>query len=210
MTIIDGGLLGGLLTSFVFMIDWEQHKAWLGGDSPFAYSKDAEKGLSQRMELRGIRNLEKKYSKLPPNSYTPEQKQAEIEQLLADVRKLRDHLSKREEIPMEPEKQTELQKYIVNHPIVTPEEIKKNRDSVIYKDPMTGLLWNVNIGAPAVPAELLQLDDYELKMLKKSIKIGADKYFAKKYPGIAEWDHSRGFFWNLFNRVLNTGPFGTN
>ena len=194
-------------------IDWERHKAWLKDDPrvvPQYLSKYAATDVyHQEMEARGFRNLEKKYSKLPPNSYTPEQKQAEIDQLLADVRKLRDHISRREEIPMDPEQQTELQKILVNHPIVTPEQIKKDPNSVIYKDPATGLLWNVNFGAPTVPWDLIRMDEYERKKFREAIKMVVDADFKREYPGIAEWDHSRGFFWNLFNRVLNTGIFGS-
>lgn len=192
-------------------IDWEQHKSWVKGDYmklPPRLRTWAPDVFPQTMQDRGLRNLEKKYSKLPPNSYTPEQKQAEIDQLLADVRKLRDHISKREEIPMDPEQQTELQKILVNHPIVTPEQIKKDPNSVIYKDPATGLLWDVNFGAPTIPWELIEYDEYEMEQLKKGIKLVVDAQFKRDYPGIAEWDHSRGFFWNLFNRVLNTGIFG--
>jgi hypothetical protein len=189
-------------------IDWEKHEKWLADDEETAIDYKSIAGTKYMIDTVTrikLKQLEDKYSSLPPTAYTPEQREQEINQMLKDIDFIRKHITKRERIPKDPELQNDVQKVLVNHPIVTPTDLKKDIHALEYTDPITGLLWHYNVGAPMAPMEwyaLMAQHSLDSGGIKKAVSM-VSKGIADNASGIVEWDKSRSWLWNIFNKITS-------
>lgn len=191
-------------------IDWEEHERWASGKASGypGSEKESMREIPDFMMQEKLRELKEKYASLPDNSYTPEQKEKEIDEMLKDIEILRQHLNQpRVRIPRDPRQQTELQRILVNKPRVNISDQWDDPYSVLYKDPKTGLLWHYNYGGPAAPPEWRKR--YLLDLAKSGrLFRDVDKIagaMANNYAGVVEWDESRGWLWNIWNKLFNVG-----
>lgn len=208
-------------TKRVNEIDWEEHRAWARGvpqyhPIPFSRPEDYAR-MPDIVRQEKLKQIEDKYSKLPPTLESAEQKEREIDEMLKEIEIVRQHIMQRRvEIPEDPAKQTELQKVLVNHPIMTSKEIYEkaisaDKNSFHYKDPVTGLLWNYNVGSPEPGEEWRVAYEKHLRdsgEMLELIKQAVDMKVSQRQPilGTPEWDHSRGWLWNIWRQM--TGGFG--
>ena len=187
MTIIDGSILGGLLTSFVFMIEWEKHKSFFPTRAKEISKKDLD--FLQWKYERDLYYIKKKYDKKTDS----ESIKKEIEELNQLIEKLRKHVQNVEQIPEDPEQQSEIQKMIVNAPKL--ERSVENWYKSFIKDPETGMWWDPGTGLPAFSPKIEnEREKYVGSMSKQYIE--------------HSWDYTRGRFYNIFVGIIKQIFFG--
>jgi hypothetical protein len=178
------GLLG--LSSVFFMFDWKSHEEW-------ASKKYAETGGIPLSKLEFLETKLKRELRVIENKYKdkddPVSKEKEIDELIRFIDKLKNHFKNRRVFPRDPEKQTELEKLIINAPAPTTRvNINDPKDFArrFFKDPETGMYYDIRSGTPDLPPE----------MYPEYIKWKVDD--AVGY----EWDNNRGWFYNTIMMVL--------
>jgi hypothetical protein len=199
-------------------IDWEKHEKWLADDEETAIDYKSIAGTKYMIDTVTrikLKQLEDKYSSLPPTAYTPEQKEKEIDEMLKDIDIIRQHITKRERIPKDSKLQNDVQKVLANRPVITPKEMiqslkqNPNEEPLAYTDPVTGLLWHYNVGAPMAPMEwyaLMAQHSLDSGGIKKAVSM-VSKGIADNASGIVEWDKSRSWLWNIFNKITSLPDF---
>lgn len=129
--------------------------------------------------------IERKYK----DKNDPVSRQKEMDELIGFAEKLRKHVAEEnyKEIPLDPEKQTEIQKIIMNTPPFPKGfDVLKNFAKTVVQDPETGMYWSTRTGTPELPPEW-QKDELEYTM---------DSTSSLKY------DYSRGWFYNLLRKLI--------
>jgi hypothetical protein len=164
-------------------IDWEAYK------NSLIYKKGASEKDMDLVNWKLKKELgliERKYRE----KNDPVSKQKEIDELIEFVEKLRKHVSEEnfKEIPIDSEKQTELQKIIVNTPPF-PNNLDFFKDfaKTLVQDPETGMYWSRHHGMPTLPPEW-QKDAVEYVMDQD-----------------VPYDYSRGWLYNFLRWILNFG-----
>lgn len=175
-------------------IDWEKHKEIVKQrDIMTKHGSDyVDFLLKKKLSL-----IKRKYDRKKPDEYTEQEKTQEINELLDYLKRLREHLMKFEEIPLDPEKQSEIQKLIVNTPKVKNWESDFNNP--VIKDPETGFWWDAENGMPITsPYKVWSKSD------PKDLESAKDysEYTMKDIEGYVQWDYSRGWLYNVFMRLL--------
>lgn len=175
-------------------IDWEKHKEILKGRDVLAkYDSDyLDFLLKKKLSL-----IKRKYDRKKADEYTEQEKTQEINELLDYLKRLREHLMKFGEIPLDPEKQSEIQKMIVNTPKV--EDWVMTHNYPVIKDPETGFWWDAEQGIPlAAPYKVWSKSD------PKDLESDRDykEFVMKDIEGYVQWDYSRGWLYNMFMRFI--------
>jgi hypothetical protein len=127
---------------------WERNEEWCGlryHDDDLPYSRYLEYRLER--ELKAIEN---KYK----DKDDPVSKQKEIDDLIQFMDRLRVHLQNRRVFQRDPEKQTELEKMIINAPPIPPGD----HDFSVYvlKDPESGMYFHRISGTPELSPDMNQ------------------------------------------------------
>lgn len=189
-------------------LDWERH---IRITSPEQMAKEREntERFIKFLTTKKVGEIEKKYRPRDISYETHKEKQKEIDELLEYLRRFRDHLNNYERIPIDPEKQTELQKAIVNTPYVK-ELFATVFLSPLIKDPETGFWWNADLGIPWPHGPVTR----GLNALSPPRKQGDVEY--REYMeflvdaafGGYQWDETRSWFYNVLNRLAKSFRFG--
>lgn len=158
----------------------------------FEFNKNRIKDVSRETTFDFINWKLKKELGLIEKKYRykndPVSRQKERDELIEFVKKLRKHIvDNNVEIPEDPDKQSEIQKLIVNAPPFPQGfDYYNNYAKTLLKDKETGMYWSLRTGLPAVPPAW-QKDalEYELDITSS-----------------VQYDYSRGWFYNFLRRLL--------
>jgi hypothetical protein len=114
-----------------------------GDDLPELYSLFLRKKLERGVEVIRYHHVFKD---------DPESKQREIDELNQFIDNLKTHLQNRRVFPRDPEKQTELEKMIINAPPIPPGD--DDYSVYVLKDPKSGMYFHRLSGMPCLPPDV--------------------------------------------------------
>ncbi len=164
-------------------MDWQEHEQWL--NKPYTRTKDdgceeiapwmltaptVAMKMADIVEKHKLDQVAKEYRAVPRTVNNDHQRQNKANVIIEDIRRIRKHLQSRQRIPLDPSKQTELQKILVNWKETIPYNWRQSVDTTlesqtkyledsgtIYTDPKTGLRWSGHYGGPVPPKEWINI-----------------------------------------------------
>lgn len=164
--------------------DWKSHEEWASLDFGGTKIAPARKRFLEAKLKRDLKVIENKYK----DKNDPVSKQKEIEELTQFMDRLIKHFETTRVFSRDPEKQTELEKMIINTPNPGKVNVKdpKQLNKLFIKDPETGLYYHVARGTP----------EWSPEMQSEYIKWVVDDTVGY------EWDNNRGWFYNTIMMIL--------
>jgi hypothetical protein len=129
---------------------WEMNQEWGSMDYGDAIIAPVEKGFLEAKLKHGLKVIENKYK----DKDDPVSKQNEIDELTQFIDKLKTHLQNRRVFPRDPEKQTELEKMIINAPPIPPGD--HDYSVMVLQDPESGMYFSRISGCPAISPDMIK------------------------------------------------------